>query len=42
MIIFFVVTVVFLASSFIYYKGNHRKLDNNFTIDHNSYWMKND
>ena len=40
MIIFFVVTVVFLA--FIYYKGNHRKLDNNITIDYNSYWMKND
>jgi hypothetical protein len=41
MIIFFVVTVVLSTISFIYYKGNHRKLDNNITIDNNSYWIKN-
>lgn len=42
MIIIFVVTVVFLVSLFIHYKGNNRKLDNKYTIDYKSYWMKND
>ena len=42
MIIFLILKVVLSTISFIYYKGNHRKLDNTFSTDYNSYWMKND